>query len=64
MIADPHEMKNLAADSKYGDLLDQYRAEMTSWRKQQNDTITGPEIIKNEPAAKGAKPVAPYVFLE
>jgi N-sulfoglucosamine sulfohydrolase len=64
MIADPHEMKNLATEAKYANVLDQYRAEMTRWRRQQNDTITGPEIIKNEPATKGAKPIAPYVFLE
>ena len=62
--SDPHEMHNLANDPKYAKLMEQYRKEMASWRKQQNDFFTGPEEIKEEPAAKGKKPVAPYVFLD
>jgi len=62
ILNDPDEIHNLAGDMKYGKVMEDYRAEMTKWRSQQNDTITGPEVIKDEPAKKGAKPVAPYVF--
>lgn len=62
IITDPHEMHNLAEDSKYLTLIDEFHAEMSKWRTQQHDTITGPEVIKDEPAKKGTKPVAPYVF--
>jgi uncharacterized sulfatase len=62
VLTDPHEMHNLAADEKYEKLMVELRSEMLKWRIQQNDTITGPELIKDEPAKKGAKPVAPYVF--
>ncbi|RYY20316.1 MAG: arylsulfatase A family protein [Chitinophagaceae bacterium] len=62
LIADPHELKNLAAESKYSSLLEQYRAEMVRWRKLQNDTMTGPEIVSDGPAVPGARPIAPYVF--
>ncbi|HMF71095.1 MAG TPA: hypothetical protein VK616_06450, partial [Flavitalea sp.] len=62
VLTDPHEMHNLAGDVKYMKLIEEYREEMSKWRTQQNDTITGPELIKDEPAKRGAKPVAPYVF--
>jgi len=65
VVADPHEMHNLAADTKYAKLMEDYRKEMAAWRKQQNDFITGPEEIKGEaPKKKGEKAVAPYVFLD
>jgi N-sulfoglucosamine sulfohydrolase len=64
VIADPHEIHNMATDTRYTSLLDQFRTEMTSWRSKQHDTITGPELIKDEPLKKGAKPIAPYVFIE
>jgi N-sulfoglucosamine sulfohydrolase len=63
--ADPNEMKNLATDPKYANLLKEYRKQMAQWRQQQNDFHTGPEVIKEEgPKKKGEKPVAPYVFLD
>jgi N-sulfoglucosamine sulfohydrolase len=62
--SDPHELHNLAADPNYSTLLEQYRQKLAEWRKQQNDTITGPEEIKDEPLKKGEKPAAPYVFLD
>jgi hypothetical protein len=64
MAADPEEMHNLAADTANKLLLNRYREEMTRFRKQQNDTITGPEIIKTEQRKPGTKPIAPYVFLD
>ena len=65
VVADPQEMHNLAADTKYAKLMEDYRKEMAAWRKQQNDFITGPEEIKGEaPKKKGEKAVAPYVFLD
>ena len=61
---DPHEMRNLARDSKYADMLDRFRRELADWRREQGDFETGPEQIKSGPSDKGKKPLAPYVFLE
>lgn len=61
---DPHELHNLASDPNHSKLLNDYRGKLAEWRKQQKDTITGPEEITEEAPKKGAKPVAPYVFLE
>lgn len=62
VIADPGEQHNLATDPKFLSTLEQLRQELKQWRGTQQDTITGPEIIKDEP--KGTKPIAPYVFLD
>ncbi|MGV3540598.1 MAG: sulfatase [Rufibacter sp.] len=62
--ADPTEMKNLAADPEYAQMLAGFRTQMAAWRKSQGDFETGPEQIKDEPQPKGQKPVAPYVFLD
>jgi uncharacterized sulfatase len=61
---DPQELHNLAADTNYTKLLDDYRGKLADWRKQQKDTITGPEEITEEIPGRGTKPIAPYVFLE
>ncbi|MEJ7822004.1 MAG: hypothetical protein WKF85_06760, partial [Chitinophagaceae bacterium] len=64
MEADPNELQNLIGDSKFKKLLEGYRKTLADWRKQQNDTVKGPEEIKEEPLKKGTKPVAPYIFLD
>jgi uncharacterized sulfatase len=64
VIADPHEINNIAGDAKNEKVLQELRDELSNWRRQQTDTITGPEIIKDEPPKKGASPIAPYVFLD
>ncbi|PPL00940.1 uncharacterized sulfatase [Parapedobacter indicus] len=62
--ADPWEQVNLAADPKYSDILERFRAQMKTTREVQGDYETGPEDLnapnKNRGKAKG--PVAPYVF--
>ncbi len=63
--ADPLELRNLAADPKYVDMVADYKNKLAVWRETQNDFMTGPEEIKPAPANnKNRKPVAPYVFLE
>jgi N-sulfoglucosamine sulfohydrolase len=62
--ADRHELRNLATDSRYTKLLETYRTTLEGWRNQQQDTITGPELITRPAAGTPQKPVAPYVFLE
>lgn len=65
--ADPQEMKNLAADPEYAEMLKGFRAQLTSWRKQQADFKTGPEQLRDESEhqkGKKRKPVAPYIFLD
>jgi uncharacterized sulfatase len=63
--ADPNELHNLAANPKYAETLKEYRERLAEWRKQQNDSITGPEELNsNTQNNTGKKPVAPYVFLE
>jgi len=64
MEADPNELQNIIGDSKFKKLLEGYRKTLADWRKQQNDTLTGPEEIKEETLKKGTKPVAPYIFLD
>lgn len=62
--ADPWEQVNLAADPKYADMLDRFRAQMTATRTAQGDHETGPEDLNapNKNPGKGKGPVAPYVF--
>ena len=60
--SDPHELHNLAADSRHTKLLERFRKDLAAWRHLQGDHETGPE--KLEPPVKGKKPVAPYVFLD
>jgi len=43
VIADPHETKNLINDPKLATALDELRAQLAAWRKQQGDDKTGPE---------------------
>ena len=63
--SDPHELRNLAADSNKRNLLTDFRKRLAGWRSQQYDTITGPEILPVLPAGqKPGKPLAPYVFLD
>lgn len=62
--ADPQEMRNLAADPDYAEMLVGFRAQMDSWREQQGDYETGPEELQHKPGQKKRKPVAPYVFLD
>lgn len=60
--ADPEEKHNLADDGNYQSMLGQFRKEMSDWRNQQKDTITGPENLNEIRAKKPAKPLAPYIF--
>lgn len=60
---DPQEQNNLAADPKFAAMMQDFRSQMASWRRQQQDFETGPEK-EGPPAPKGSKPVAPYVFLD
>lgn len=65
--ADPQELHNLAADPEFAGMLNDFRAQLTSWRKQQGDAETGPEdLSKKQEQQKGnrQKPIAPYVFLD
>ncbi|WP_164891099.1 sulfatase family protein [Botryobacter ruber] len=63
--ADPHETQNLAANPKYAGMLKDFRKQLADWRQKQGDAETGPEEIPEAKApVKGAKPVAPYVFLD
>lgn len=61
VIADPQEMRNLAADPTYATTLKQLREKVVAWRKQQGDMETGPEKAA-DPNVK--KPHVPYVFLD
>lgn len=56
---DPREAKNLAADSHYGELLEQFRQQMKQWRAQQGDKETGP--YEPSKRRKGEQ-VTPYIF--
>lgn len=62
--ADPEETNNLAADVRYRELLEKLSETLTAWRRDQGDFETGPEKLVETPRVKGAKPVAPYVFLD
>lgn len=56
--ADPSERRNLAADVAYMELMRQFRKDMEAARRQQQDTVTGPEAI----IKKTGPPLAPYIF--
>jgi N-sulfoglucosamine sulfohydrolase len=43
VVADPHETRNLIADSKHARAINELRARLAAWRKQQGDDKTGPE---------------------
>lgn len=43
LTADPHETRNLINDSKHAQTIDELRARLAAWRKQQGDDKTGPE---------------------
>ena len=43
LTADPHELKNLAADPAHAAVLDDLRAKLAAWRKQTAD----PWLIKD-----------------
>lgn len=58
---DPQEIRNLAGDPNYIEELNDFKKEMSSWRKQQKDFESGPEELPKKKKIKG-KPVAPYVF--
>ncbi|MEJ7769638.1 MAG: sulfatase-like hydrolase/transferase [Chitinophagaceae bacterium] len=61
--SDPREMRNIAGEASSSILMQQFRAKLVEWRKQQGDSFTGPEEIKpSTPGDKIKKPVAPYVF--
>lgn len=64
LVADPEERNNLAADVKYRKLLEKFSATLAAWRRDQGDFETGPEKLALTPRVKGAKPIAPYVFLD
>ena len=62
---DPDEMKNMAQQPQYAEMLEGYRKKMAAWRQQQGDFETGPE--RPGPAPEGGKrkkALAPYVFLD
>ncbi len=42
---DPYEMHNLAEDATYADIKTDLSARLTAWRKEQNDTKTGPDPV-------------------
>jgi uncharacterized sulfatase len=57
--ADPEEIRNLAGDPRYQETLKKFRAQMASWRQQQDDHETGPY---QESKRENKEPVAPYIF--
>lgn len=57
--ADPAESRNLAKNPHYGEIMEQFRKQMATWRQQQGDTETGP--YQPTPGAN-RPPVTPYVF--
>lgn len=61
--ADPTEQHNLAARPQYAAMLQDFRAQMAAWRRQQGDTETGPEKLQARRSQQEG-PVAPYVFLD
>lgn len=42
---DPYEFNNLAADPLYGAIKTNLHQQLVAWRKQQNDTKTGPDPV-------------------
>lgn len=60
VLADPDETRNLAADPHYKKILEEFRSQMTQWRRQQGDDETGP--YQPPKRKKGEEPVAPYIF--
>ncbi len=62
--SDPHELHNLAGETRYASMLARYRDDLATWRKSQGDFETGPEKLDQNSPAQGRKPVAPYVFLD
>ena len=59
MTADPHELHNLAGDPQYAAKLEEMRADMAEWRRQQGDAETGPENLDDPDRRVG---VSPYIF--
>ncbi len=51
LTADPHELRNLAANPKHATRLDALRVELDGWIKQQGDTQTvfGQPLLRGEP---------------
>ncbi len=57
---DPYEIRNLAADPAYTPLVEDFRRQLSEWRRRQGDTETGPYTPpKHNPSNK---PVTPYIF--
>jgi arylsulfatase A-like enzyme len=55
LSADPHEQRNLAADSQHAQTLDFFRTELDAWMKQQGDqqrTLAKPRLL-SEPDSYG-----------
>lgn len=57
--SDPEEIRNLAGDPQYENMLEKFRAQMAGWRQQQGDRETG---VYAEPKRDGKEPVVPYIF--
>jgi uncharacterized sulfatase len=45
VVADPYEMRNLAAEPAHAATLAAFRRTMSGWRAAQGDTVTGPEPL-------------------
>jgi uncharacterized sulfatase len=52
VLLDPYEVHNLANDPLYADIKKDLNTQLVAWRKQQNDSKTGPDPVPGPRASK------------